>query len=178
MVFREKKKCEKIRAKRRRCGGDTSSLEMLTNTCLGGIMDSLIFLEGLEEEDLVEFVIKLFEEDKDGVLAREVPSPFPSSSSSSSLRCDEDGYSSKNYVRKFLRALHPKWRAKVTTIKDSKDLTSLSLDELIRNDKSDRKCFRCGDPTQFIGECPKPSKDKNQRSFFEGSWSDSGEEDD
>ncbi|GJR48834.1 hypothetical protein Tco_1316937 [Tanacetum coccineum] len=29
--------------------------------------------------------------------------------------------------------LHPKWRAKVTTIKESKDLTSLSLDELIGN---------------------------------------------
>nr|GEY31518.1 UBN2 domain-containing protein [Tanacetum cinerariifolium] len=43
------------------------------------------------------------------------------------------GYSSKNYVRKFLRALHPKWREKVTTIEESKDLTSLSLDELIRN---------------------------------------------
>nr|GFA10098.1 retrovirus-related Pol polyprotein from transposon TNT 1-94 [Tanacetum cinerariifolium] len=42
-------------------------------------------------------------------------------------------YSSKNYVRKFLRALHPKWRAKVTTIKESKDLTSLSLDKLIGN---------------------------------------------
>nr|GEY96098.1 retrovirus-related Pol polyprotein from transposon TNT 1-94 [Tanacetum cinerariifolium]GEY96099.1 retrovirus-related Pol polyprotein from transposon TNT 1-94 [Tanacetum cinerariifolium] len=32
-----------------------------------------------------------------------------------------------------LRALHPKWRAKVTAIEESKDLTSLSLDELIRN---------------------------------------------
>nr|GEU74720.1 UBN2 domain-containing protein [Tanacetum cinerariifolium] len=41
--------------------------------------------------------------------------------------------SSKNYVRKFLRTLHPKWRAKVTVIEESKDLTSLSLDELIRN---------------------------------------------
>nr|GEW03124.1 UBN2 domain-containing protein [Tanacetum cinerariifolium] len=40
-------------------------------------------------------------------------------------------FSSKNYVRKFLRALHPKWRAKVTAIEESKDLTSLSLDELI-----------------------------------------------
>ncbi|GKC65338.1 zf-CCHC domain-containing protein [Tanacetum coccineum] len=29
--------------------------------------------------------------------------------------------------------LHPKWRAKVTTIEESKDLTSLSLDELIGN---------------------------------------------
>ncbi|GKF97668.1 hypothetical protein Tco_0293489, partial [Tanacetum coccineum] len=37
------------------------------------------------------------------------------------------------YVRKFLRALHPKWRAKVTAIEESKDLTSLSLDELIGN---------------------------------------------
>nr|GEW15117.1 DNA-directed DNA polymerase [Tanacetum cinerariifolium] len=171
------------------------------------------------------------------------------------------GYSSKNYVRKFLRALHPKWRAKVTAIEESKDLTSLSLDELIenlkvhemiikkdseivkakgerkslalkakkeysneecstsesedeeyamavrefkkffkrrgrfvrqprndkktfqrsrddKNGKGKRKCFRCGDPNHLIGECPKPPKDKNQRAFVGGSWSDSGEEDD
>ncbi|GJZ28855.1 retrovirus-related pol polyprotein from transposon TNT 1-94 [Tanacetum coccineum] len=42
-------------------------------------------------------------------------------------------YSSKKYVKKFLMALHPKWRAKVTAIEESKDLTSLSLDELIGN---------------------------------------------
>ncbi|GJW70439.1 retrovirus-related pol polyprotein from transposon TNT 1-94 [Tanacetum coccineum] len=160
----------------------------------------------------------------------------------------------------FLRALHPKWRAKVTTIEESKDLTLLSLDEFIgnlkvhemfikkdskivkakverkylalkakkessneecstfesedeeyamavrdfkkffkrrgrfvrqprndkktfqrsrddKNGKSDRKCFRCGDPNHLIRECPKPLKDKNQRAFFECSWSDSGEED-
>nr|GEZ62426.1 hypothetical protein [Tanacetum cinerariifolium] len=39
------------------------SLEMLTNSCLRGIMGSLIFLEGLEEEALVEFIVELFEED-------------------------------------------------------------------------------------------------------------------
>ncbi|GJR77069.1 retrovirus-related pol polyprotein from transposon TNT 1-94 [Tanacetum coccineum] len=50
-----------------------------------------------------------------------------------SLKALDEGYSSKNYVRKFFRALHPKWRAKVTTIEESKDLTSLSLDELIGN---------------------------------------------
>ncbi|GJZ62163.1 retrovirus-related pol polyprotein from transposon TNT 1-94 [Tanacetum coccineum] len=152
-----------------------------------------------------------------------------------SLKALDEGYSSKNYVRKFLR--HPKWRAKVMTIEESKDLTSLSLDELIgnlkvhqmiikkdseivkvkverksialkakirlvmkrfdfrlrkeesedkkpwrsrddKNGKSDRKCFRCGDPNHLIRECPKPLKDKNQRAFVGGSWSDSGEEDD
>ncbi|GJT04081.1 hypothetical protein Tco_0838543 [Tanacetum coccineum] len=40
-----------------------------------------------------------------------------------SLKALDEGYSSKNYVRKFLRALHLKWRAKVTAIKESKDLT-------------------------------------------------------
>ncbi|GKB63073.1 zf-CCHC domain-containing protein [Tanacetum coccineum] len=50
-----------------------------------------------------------------------------------SLKAFDEGYSSKNYVRKFLRALQPKWRAKVTAIEESKDLTSLSLDELIGN---------------------------------------------
>ncbi|GJZ46628.1 zf-CCHC domain-containing protein [Tanacetum coccineum] len=178
-----------------------------------------------------------------------------------SLKALDKGYSSKNYVRRFLRALHPKWRAKATTIEVSKDLTSLSLGELIgnlkvhemiikkdsevvkakrerrslalkakkkssdkecstsesedeeyamvvrefkkffkrrgkfvrqprngkktfqrsqddKNGKSDRKCFRCGDPNHLIGECLKPPKDKNQRAFVGGSWSDSGEEDD
>nr|GEV83079.1 zf-CCHC domain-containing protein/UBN2 domain-containing protein [Tanacetum cinerariifolium] len=129
-------------------------------------------------------------------------------------------------------------RAKVTAIKESKDLTSLSLDELIgnlkvhemiikkdfeivkaknkrkslalkakkessdeecltfesedeeyamatfqrgrddKNGKSDRKCFRCDDLNHLIRECPKTPKDKNQRTFIRGSWSDSGEEDD
>ncbi|GJZ06902.1 zf-CCHC domain-containing protein [Tanacetum coccineum] len=178
-----------------------------------------------------------------------------------SLKALDEGYYSKNYVRKFLRTLHPKWRAKVTAIEESIDLTSLSLDELIgnlkvhemiikkdseivkakverkslalkakkessdeecsssdsedeeyamavrdfkkffkrrgrfvrqprndkktfqrsrddKNGKSDRKCFRCGHPNHLIGECPKPPKDKNQRAFVGGSWSDSGEEDD
>ncbi|GJV43484.1 retrovirus-related pol polyprotein from transposon TNT 1-94 [Tanacetum coccineum] len=178
-----------------------------------------------------------------------------------SLKALDEGYTNKNYVRKFLRALHPKWREKVTAIKESKDLTSLSLDELIgnlkvhemiikkdseivkangerkslalkakkessdeesltsgsedeeyamavrdfkkffkrrgrfvrqprnnkktfqrnrydKNDKSERKFFRCGDPNHLIGECPKRPKDKNQRAFIGGSWSYSGEEDD
>ncbi|GKC14206.1 hypothetical protein Tco_1010988 [Tanacetum coccineum] len=51
----------------------------------------------------------------------------------SSLKALDEAYSSKSYVRKFLRALHPKWKANVTTIEESKDLTSLSLDELIGN---------------------------------------------
>ncbi|GJS87114.1 retrovirus-related pol polyprotein from transposon TNT 1-94 [Tanacetum coccineum] len=124
-------------------------------------------------------------------------------------------------------ALHPKWRAKVMAIEESKDLTSLSLDELIgnlkvhemiikkdseivkekverkslalkakkessdeecstsgsedeeyamANGKNDRKYFRYGDPNHLIRECPKLLKDKNQRAFVGGSWSDSGEE--
>ncbi|GJX51157.1 zf-CCHC domain-containing protein [Tanacetum coccineum] len=47
-----------------------------------------------------------------------------------------------------------------------------------KNGKSDRKCFRCGDPNHLIGECLKPPKDKNRRAFVGGCWSDSGKEDD
>ncbi|GJW60391.1 hypothetical protein Tco_0109726 [Tanacetum coccineum] len=50
-----------------------------------------------------------------------------------SLKALDEGFSSKNCVRKFLRALHPKWRAKVTVIEESKNLTTLPLDELIGN---------------------------------------------
>ncbi|GJZ27178.1 retrovirus-related pol polyprotein from transposon TNT 1-94 [Tanacetum coccineum] len=50
-----------------------------------------------------------------------------------SLKALDEGYSSKNYVRKFLRALHPKWRAKVMAIEESKDLSFISLMKLIGN---------------------------------------------
>ncbi|GJW33363.1 zf-CCHC domain-containing protein [Tanacetum coccineum] len=39
----------------------------------------------------------------------------------------------RNHVRKFLRALPTKWRPKVTAIEESKDLSTLPLDELIDN---------------------------------------------
>ncbi|GJS48843.1 zf-CCHC domain-containing protein [Tanacetum coccineum] len=43
-----------------------------------------------------------------------------------------------------------------------------------KNGKSKRKCFKCGDPNHIIGECPKLSRNYNQRAFIGGSWSDSG----
>ncbi|GJX96816.1 zinc finger BED domain-containing protein RICESLEEPER 2 [Tanacetum coccineum] len=43
----------------------SSSLDMLINSCLGGIMVSLSFLEGLDEEALVEFMVEWCEEDED-----------------------------------------------------------------------------------------------------------------
>nr|GEW67668.1 hypothetical protein [Tanacetum cinerariifolium] len=36
----------------------SSSLEMLTNSCQGGFMVSLIFLEGLEKATLVKFMVE------------------------------------------------------------------------------------------------------------------------
>nr|GFC37553.1 zf-CCHC domain-containing protein/UBN2 domain-containing protein [Tanacetum cinerariifolium] len=147
-----------------------------------------------------------------------------------SLKALDEGFSSKNYVIKFLRALHPKWRAKVIAIKESKDLSSLALDELIGNLKvhevvmkmdseiykgkkeivksiaikakkekykfvrqpreekksfrqkddkkgeSNWKLFRCGDPNHLIGDCPKPPRNKDQKAFIRGSWSDSKNE--
>ncbi|GJU69586.1 hypothetical protein Tco_1255845 [Tanacetum coccineum] len=125
----------------------------------------------------------------------------------------------------------PKWRAMVTAIEESKDLSILSLDELIgnlkdssdeddstsdsedeeyamavrdfkkffkrrgrfvkqphderksfqrgkndKNGKIERKCFRCRDSNHLIGDCPKASRNNNQRAFVGGSWSDSGKD--
>ncbi|GJS38119.1 retrovirus-related pol polyprotein from transposon 17.6 [Tanacetum coccineum] len=50
-----------------------------------------------------------------------------------SLKSLDPDYSSKNHVRKFLHALPLKWRAKVTCIKEAKDLSTPPLDELIGN---------------------------------------------
>ncbi|GKB83189.1 putative reverse transcriptase domain-containing protein [Tanacetum coccineum] len=45
-----------------------------------------------------------------------------------------------------------------------------------KNGKSERKCFRCGDPNHLIRECPKPLRSKNQRDFIGGTLSDRGED--
>ncbi|GKE07401.1 zf-CCHC domain-containing protein, partial [Tanacetum coccineum] len=39
--------------------------------------------------------------------------------------------------------------------------------------KSKQKCFRCGDLNHLTGDCPKPSRNKDQKTFIGGSWSDS-----
>nr|GFA00806.1 UBN2 domain-containing protein [Tanacetum cinerariifolium] len=50
-----------------------------------------------------------------------------------SLKSLDLDYFSKNNVRKFLRALSLKWRAKVKVIKEAKDLATIPLDELVGN---------------------------------------------
>nr|GEY15751.1 copia protein [Tanacetum cinerariifolium] len=82
-----------------------------------------------------------------------------------SLKVLDEGYSIKNDVKKFLRALHSIWTSKVMAFEYSKDLTSLSLDELIGNLKVKKKSSN-EEYSTF------ESKDKR------GSWSDSGEKDD
>ncbi|GJZ71659.1 retrovirus-related pol polyprotein from transposon TNT 1-94, partial [Tanacetum coccineum] len=63
-------------------------------------------------------------------------------------------------------------------IQPRNDKKTLQRSRNDKNGKGDRKCYRCGNPNHLIRECPKPPKDKNQRAFVGGSWSDSGEEDD
>ncbi|GJV77692.1 hypothetical protein Tco_1509276 [Tanacetum coccineum] len=42
-----------------------------------------------------------------------------------------------------------------------------------KKEKSDHNFFRCGDPNHLIGDCPKPPRNKDQKAFIGGSWSDS-----
>ncbi|GKC78782.1 hypothetical protein Tco_1129556 [Tanacetum coccineum] len=50
-----------------------------------------------------------------------------------SLKALDESFSSRNHVRKFLRALPTKWHPKVTAIEESNDLSTLPLEELIGN---------------------------------------------
>ncbi|GJT99996.1 copia protein [Tanacetum coccineum] len=97
---------------------------------------------------------------------------------SSDEECSTSGSEDEEYamaVRDFKKFFKRRGRF-VRQPQNDKKTFQRSRDD--KNGKSDRKCFRCGDPNHLIGECPKPLKDKNQRAFIEGSWSDSGEEDD
>ncbi|GJW94614.1 retrovirus-related pol polyprotein from transposon TNT 1-94 [Tanacetum coccineum] len=97
---------------------------------------------------------------------------------SSDEECSNSGSEDEEYamvVRDFKKFFKRRGRF-VRQPQNDKKTFQRSRDD--KNGKSDRKCFRCGDPNHLIGECPKPPKDKNQRAFVGGSWSDSGEEDD
>ncbi|GKF18336.1 hypothetical protein Tco_0063254 [Tanacetum coccineum] len=61
-----------------------------------------------------------------------------------------------------LRLAFPPWRG--VTVSDEDSSSSDSEDE------------ECGDPNHLIGECPKPSKNNDQRAFIGGAWSDNGED--
>ncbi|GKA82501.1 retrovirus-related pol polyprotein from transposon TNT 1-94 [Tanacetum coccineum] len=50
-----------------------------------------------------------------------------------SLKALDESFSSRNHVRKFLKALPTKWHPNVTAIEESKDLSTLPLDDLIGN---------------------------------------------
>ncbi|GJR43331.1 retrovirus-related pol polyprotein from transposon TNT 1-94 [Tanacetum coccineum] len=103
-----------------------------------------------------------------------------------SLKALNESFSSKNCVRKFLRALHPKWHAKVTTIEESKNLTTLPLDELIENLKVYEEVIKKdvetvkGKKEQSRSLALKvkkePPKNNDQRAFIGGAWSDNGED--
>ncbi|GJV34279.1 retrovirus-related pol polyprotein from transposon TNT 1-94 [Tanacetum coccineum] len=82
-----------------------------------------------------------------------------------SLKALDEGYSSKNYVRKFFRPLHPKWRAKVTK-KESSDEECSTFES-----EDEEYAMAVRDFKKFFKR-----RDKNQRAFVGGSWSDSGEE--
>nr|GEU39024.1 retrovirus-related Pol polyprotein from transposon TNT 1-94 [Tanacetum cinerariifolium] len=88
-------------------------------------------------------------------------------------RCEDEDYTIA--VRDFKKFFKRKGKFMRQPRNDKKTFQR-SRDD--KNGKSDRKCFRCNDPNHLIGECPKPPKDKNQRAFVGGSWSDNDEEDD
>ncbi|GKE04283.1 zf-CCHC domain-containing protein, partial [Tanacetum coccineum] len=97
---------------------------------------------------------------------------------SSDEECSTSGSENEEYsmaVRDFKKFFKGKGRF-VRQPRNDKKMFQRSRDD--KNGKSDIKCFRCGDPNHLIGECSKPPKDKNQRAFVRGPWSDSGEEDD
>ncbi|GKB70112.1 alpha/beta hydrolases superfamily protein [Tanacetum coccineum] len=97
---------------------------------------------------------------------------------SSDEECSTSGSEDEEYamaVRDFKKFFKRRGRFVIQPQND-KNTFQRSRDD--KNGKSDRKCFRCGDPNHLIGECPTPLKDKNQRAFLGGFWSNSGEEDD
>ncbi|GJX30589.1 peroxidase 20 [Tanacetum coccineum] len=78
---------------------------------------------------------------------------------SSDEECSTSGSEDEEYVmtvRNFKKFFKGRGRF-VRHPRNNKKTFQRSLDD--KNSKSERKCFRCGDPNHLIGECPKPRED-------------------
>ncbi|GJT64797.1 hypothetical protein Tco_1016277 [Tanacetum coccineum] len=75
-------------------------------------------------------------------------------------------------IRKFKRFFRRKGRF-VRQLRKEKKSFRQREDKI---SKSDRKCFRCSDPNNLTGECPKHQQNKDQKAFIGGSLSDSKNE--
>nr|GEU89174.1 DUF4219 domain-containing protein/UBN2 domain-containing protein [Tanacetum cinerariifolium] len=101
---------------------DISKSLIITHQCNKQVKDNKI---GLFVQEYEEFII-MDDETIDCVFAR-------FNTIITSLKALDESFSSRNHVRKFLRALPTKWHLKVTAIEEYKDLSALPLDELIEN---------------------------------------------
>nr|GEX42651.1 hypothetical protein [Tanacetum cinerariifolium] len=91
-------------------------------------IDLLVSIEGVEESKRNVW-IKVF------TMMMEILQESTSNKLCGSLKSLDLEYLSKNHARKLLQTLLLKWRSKVTTIEEAKDLATLPLDELIGNIK-------------------------------------------
>ncbi|GKD00012.1 zf-CCHC domain-containing protein [Tanacetum coccineum] len=64
----------------------------------------------------------------------------------------------------------------MTKLRHPKAMTKNMLWPGEKKGKSDQKCFRCGDLNHLIGDCPKPPRNKDEKAFIRGFWSDSENE--
>ncbi|GJS02687.1 DUF4219 domain-containing protein [Tanacetum coccineum] len=103
-----------------------------------------------------------------------------------SLKALDESFSSRNYVRRFLRALPSKWRPKVTAIEESKDLSNLSLDELVGNlkvyevvlekdleiakNKKEKYKSLALKARQVLSDDDAPSTDSNDEEYVMAAW--------
>nr|GEZ16168.1 copia protein [Tanacetum cinerariifolium] len=82
-------------------------------------------------------------------------------------RSDDEEYAM--VVRNFKKF----FRRKGKFVRQSREEKKLIRQRDDKIGKSDQKCFRCGDPNHLIDDYPKPSRNKDQKAFIGGSWSDS-----
>ncbi|GJX99691.1 hypothetical protein Tco_0356710, partial [Tanacetum coccineum] len=81
---------------------------------------------------------------------------------------------SEIYIGKKERVKSIALKAKKESSNDETSISGSDDEEYaMTKGNSDRKFFRCGDPNHLIGDCLKPTCNKDQKAFIGGSWSDS-----
>nr|GEU38939.1 zf-CCHC domain-containing protein/UBN2 domain-containing protein [Tanacetum cinerariifolium] len=139
----------------------------LTSLSLDKLIENLKVYEVIIKKDS-EMVKGKREQNRS--LAIKAKKEYSDEDSSTSDSEDEEYTMAVRDFKKFLK----RQRRFVRQPQDERKSSQRNKDD--KNEKSERKCFKCGDPNHLIRECPKLSRNYKQRAFVRGSWSDSDEE--
>ncbi|GJY98217.1 zf-CCHC domain-containing protein [Tanacetum coccineum] len=143
----------------------------LSSLALDGLIDNLKVHEVVMEKDSEIYIGKKERVKSIALKAKKESSDDETLTSGSDDETSTSGSDDEEYVMA-VRNFKKFFRRKGKFVRQPRDENKSFRQRDEKKGRSDQKCFGCGDPNHLI-DCPKLTRNKDQKAFIGGSWSDS-----